>query len=173
VQEQALSGTGTAPGPLARGAHLARRFFGFLLARPLSPREQSEVAGLLETRLAALFFSQQTGDQRHALDVAHRVLAVRPGERAIAVAALLHDVGKRRCGLGAVRRAAATLAAALHLPVGERMRRYLDHGPLGAADLEAAGADPLTVAFAREHPAGPPPGFDRADWDVLLAADHT
>jgi len=84
-------------------------------------------------------------------------------DRAVLAAALLHDVGKVASGLGTLGRVPATLlgtaggrsraAAWASRPGGARSRvgRYLLHAPLGASMLEEAGADPLTVAWAREH----------------------
>ena len=74
--------------------HLIRRFYGFVTARPLGPREQAEVVGLLTPEEAELFWSQHPADQRHAIEVAHRTLRSRPGSRTLARAGLLHDIGK-------------------------------------------------------------------------------
>ncbi len=149
-----------------------RRFFGFLAARPLSPREQAEVNGLLSPGEAALFWQQRSEDQRHALEVARRALRDRPGDRGVAVAALLHDVGKRRVRLGAIRRSFATMLDNAGLPMPESYRTYRDHGKLGASDLEAAGSSTLTIEFARHHPAASPEGIDAHRWRTLLDADH-
>ena len=127
---------------------------------------------MLADREATLFWGQGGPDQRHALDVARRVLVKRPGDRAAARAALLHDVGKRAVGLGALQRSLATVMIRLGLPLGEGFRAYRDHGSIGARDLEAAGAEGLVVAFARHHPGPVPPDVDAEQWDVLLEADH-
>lgn len=121
---------------------------------------------------AALFFRQQMQDQRHAVTVMRRVLARRPGDRMVARAALLHDVGKVGIELGAVRRAAATVADLLHVPLRGRYLRYRRHGAAGARELERLGAPAFVVAFAREHPGEAPPGEDAAAWRELLDADH-
>ena len=72
-------------------------------------------------------------------------------------AALLHDVGKVEAGLGTVGRAGADPR---RLVVGPepgpaawpgRAGRYLRHDRRGGDLLPAAGSDPLTVAWAREH----------------------
>jgi len=92
-------------------------------------------------------------DRRHAVAVARRL----GPEAAVAVpAALLHDVGKVDSRLGPVRRAGVTAAAVVLGRTrvargGGRMARYLRHDSLGAALLERAGSDALTVAWAREH----------------------
>ncbi len=71
-------------------------------------------------------------------------------------AALLHDVGKTETRLGPFGRSAATVIAAVgghrrvrrwSNPVG----RYVDHDELGAQLLQAAGARPEAVIWARTH----------------------
>lgn len=153
--------------------HLVRRFFGFLTARPLGPREQAEVMRLLTPAEAELFWSQHPADQRHAIDVANRVLRSRPDAQTLARAGLLHDVGKSGVDLGAIGRSLATVMDAAGIRLRGRFARYRHHGELGAELLESAGVEPLIVAFAREHPGPPPEGQDSADWAVLLEADHT
>ena len=148
-------------------AHLVRRFIGFLTARPLTPAEQEWVSRILDVRLKRLFFAQQYQDQRHAVEVAHHA-----GEDRLLQAALLHDVGKSISSMGALSRSLATLWARTGLPVWGRWRTYLRHGVLGASMLERAGADPLTVAFARYHPGPTPDGIDSTAWRVLAVADH-
>ena len=123
----------------AHARHLMRRAIASLRARPLTPREEKEVAGLLDDRWAALFWEQPVMDQRHAVDAARFVLAGHPGDRDLARAALLHDVGKRHARLGVIGRVAATLLALLRLPAPGRLGVYLDHARLGADDLAGAG----------------------------------
>lgn len=98
-------------------------------------------------------------DRRHAVDVAREVVA-RLGPDAVArpvvAAALLHDAGKVDSGLGTFARAGATVwAGALgreRAAAGAgRAARYLRHDTIGADMLHRSGADPLTVAWAREH----------------------
>ena len=155
--------------PLRNIRHLAARFFGVLLNQPLGPLSQDDVNTILEPHTARLFWDQDSIDQRHAYDVAMRVRRALGDDHAALEAALLHDVGKRNCGLGPVARSLATVGDTLRLPLPDSWRRYRDHGPLGALDLEAIGAAPLTVAFARGE-AGPE--IDQDVWDALLAADN-
>lgn len=156
---------------LAHVLHLIRRFFSVLTARPLTTEERARITAFVTSSDRELFFSQAVADQRHALETADKVSAALDGDRVAVRAALFHDVGKIHSGLGPVGRTLATVAGALRLPLSERYRSYRDHGPLGAADLERCGAEPLVVAFARSHPASAPPGFDRHVWGVLLDAD--
>jgi hypothetical protein len=64
----------------------------------------------------------------------------------------------------------ATVLDAVRLPLPADWRRYRNHGELGAVDLERIGGSPLAVAFARGVVLGDEP-FDRATWDLLMAAD--
>jgi hypothetical protein len=153
------------------GKHLVGRFFGHLTAAGLSPAEQQEVADRLAEQGAALFWSQDAADQRHAYDVAERVAAALPGDDEAYAAALLHDVGKRHSRLGAIGRSIATVLDAAGAPLPAPMRRYRGHGALGAEDLAAAGYGGLVVAFAAHHPAAAPHAVDRARWQALLDAD--
>lgn len=149
--------------------HLVRRFFGHLTARPLGPSEQAIVRSHLDGDCAALFFSQQHQDQRHAFAVASAV-----GFRAeLAETALLHDVGKTASRLGAFARSLATILGALRLPMPTRWRVYLDHGVIGATMLESAGASAFTIAFSAHHPGVPPEGIDHTLWDTLADADDS
>ncbi len=152
---------------LSHFAHLVRRFVGYLTARPLDASERDEVAGLLTSELAELFFEMQHQDQRHAVEVYRRV-----GSEELAQAALLHDVGKSISGIGPINRSLATIAGALHLPLRASWHLYLDHGEIGADLLDQAGADHLTVSFARNHPGPVPQGIDAEAWDRLTRADE-
>ena len=152
--------------------HLARRFFGVLRARPLRPGEQAAAARLLRPAERGLFWEQRPADQRHGLECAVALLGRRPDRPDLARAALLHDVGKRRAGLGPFGRALATIAGFVHLPGKGRWAAYLGHGPAGAADLEAAGSETLVVSFARHHHIGRPGDVPADDWAELCRADH-
>lgn len=142
-----------------------------LRARPLSAAEQSEVAEWLSADEQQLFWRQQTADQRHGLDTARKLAAQRPDDVELIRAGLLHDVGKAESALGPIGRSLATLAGVLHLPLPERYRSYLQHGPIGAAMLRSLAADPLVVDFAEHHPGAAPEGHDAERWRLLLAAD--
>ncbi|HJR24978.1 MAG TPA: hypothetical protein VJ804_05860, partial [Acidimicrobiales bacterium] len=95
----------------------------------------------------------------------------------VLAAALLHDVGKTRVGLRTPGRVVATLVGMARgrerTAAGEgRIARYLRHDAIGAALLEEAGSDPLTVAWTREHHLPPDRwSVPRALGDALKAAD--
>lgn len=152
--------------------HLLRRFFGSLRARPATPVEQLEVADLLSAGEAAVFWAQPRPDVRHALDSLGRLRGQGPVSPQMERAVLLHDVGKRHSGLGTIGRSIASGLQMLHLPRTTRMQRYLDHGELGADELEALGAGALEIAFARHHHGTAPQGFDATDWEHMTLADH-
>jgi hypothetical protein len=156
---------------LRRLAHLARRFFQVMAARPLAPAEQAEAADLLRPEETALFWSMAVADQRHAFDCARWVADRAPGRKDLIRAALLHDVGKRHAPLGLWRRSLVSGLELVGLPVPRRHAAYLAHGPVGARELESAGAEEVVVVFARDHHQPAPPGVDPSDWAVLSEAD--
>ena len=145
-----------------RPRHLARRFVGSL--RPGGPSSTEEVwaTGYLLAGEADLWRSMSGADRRHAVAVARRVDRVLGSpERPVLAAALLHDVGKVRSGLGTPGRVVATVVGAVATDrtarwatsdgFRGRIGRYLRHPQEGAALLETAGSDPFTVAWATEH----------------------
>lgn len=107
----------------------------------------------LSSQERAIWRRLDDGDRAHALVVARRYLARRPGaDRPEMAAALLHDCGKVESGLGTWARVIATIVG----PRTERFRRYADHERLGADLLRAAGSDELTLALVARSPAAPP-----------------
>lgn len=151
--------------------HLVKRFFGSLTAKPLSPDEQLEVDALLGPAERRLFWAQPMLDQRHAHQALRRLPDGASAEMRRAV--VLHDVGKRHATASVVGRSIATLFGVVGIrPSRARWRAFLDHGPIGAAELERAGAEPLVHLFARHHGDGRPPEIDAHTWDVLTRADR-
>ena len=84
---------------------------------------------------------------------------------------MLHDIGKAEIRISAVGRTLATLGDLAGLPLPERYRKYRNHGEIGGRALEELGAEPLVVAFASLHPAGPPDAVAADRWQLLLEAD--
>ncbi len=148
--------------------HLLNRFFGFLAARALTPTEQDYVTRMLTPPLRRLFYRQARQDQRHAFEVATRVIDAPE----LIEAALLHDIGKIEVTLGAFGRSFATLWGLTALPVWGQWRTYLEHGAVGAELLELNGAGFEAVAFTRHHPGPSPSGFDTSAWSILEYADE-
>lgn len=144
--------------------HLVTRFFGSLSPLPLSAEDDVWVRRHLNDGEQALWRQMSRADRKHAAGVARGVAELLGDQatRPVLAAAALHDVGKLDAGLGTVGRALATI---LHGLAGrERVRSwrprngfrrrcalYLDHPRLGGDRLALAEADPLTVAWAREH----------------------
>jgi hypothetical protein len=135
-----------------------RRFFGSL--RPGGP-PATEVAWVHAQLLAperALWDAMPGPDRRHSAAVGRRVEMLL-GERAarpVLAAALLHDVGKTASGLRTGGRVVATLVGLRRgrdaAAAGDgRIARYLRHDQIGAALLQDAGSDLLTISWAREH----------------------
>lgn len=145
-------------------SHLIKRFFGSL--RPGGPRaaDTAWVQRHLSPAEFRLWKRMSNADRRHSVGVARRVEAAL-GDRAtdpVLAAALLHDVGKTAARLGTYGRVVATLSAKVagyDMAVAwtetrgftRRVGLYLEHPRLGADMLALAEADPLTVAWAREH----------------------
>ncbi len=143
---------------MTRAGHLVTRFTSSLRPRPLVAADLDFVQRTLTP--AELSVWERLGPADRAESVAtgraaEAALGPDPEARWIA-AALLHDVGKTETRLGPFGRSAATVIAA----VGghERVRRwpnpvgrYVDHDELGAQLLQAAGARPEAVIWARTH----------------------
>jgi len=156
---------------LGTAQHLVERFFGHLRAEAPGPVDQQYVHDHLRDACARVFWTQGHADQRHAVTVARRVEHLLGDDDEAIEAALLHDIGKRTANTGAITRSIATVLDAARLPMTAKMRAYRDHGPHGAGVLQEAGCGSLAVAFAREHPAGPPDDVDPVRWNALIEAD--
>lgn len=150
-------GVGRMPGKVG---HLAARFVTSLSPAPPPVDDEVWVDRHLLPGERDLWVQLGNQDRRHSAAVARRFARARPGAtRAEIAGAILHDVGKLRCGLGTFGRVAATLVG----PVNEPFRAYHDHEAIGAEMAAAAGSDPVTVELiAERHPA----------YADLEAADH-
>jgi len=133
--------------------HLARRFLGSLSPRPLDAADDAWARRHLGPGEVELWERMSRADRKHAAGVAREVdRRLGPGTtRPVIAAALLHDVGKVDADLGTLARVAATMVGRSRASGTGRIARHLRHDVIGAELLEAAGADPLTVAWAREH----------------------
>ncbi len=145
-------------------SHLARRFLGAV--RPGAPDHAEEQWALtkLNDGERALWRRMNNPDRRHAIEVAHKVVAElgATATRPVVAAALLHDVGKVESGLRTPGRVVATVLWAIapspwldswakgsHLQ--RRMAQYRLHPAIGEQLLADAGADPLTSSWAADH----------------------
>ena len=152
--------------------HLAQRFFGALSPAGPAPADEAWALSQLVPGEQQLWRRMSGPDRRHAVAVARqtvRLLQPQAVGREVVAAALLHDVGKIEASLGTFSRVGVTLAAMgagreRLLAWSERAKPragkpsarartgcYLAHDRLGAALLERAGSDPLTISWAREH----------------------
>ena len=118
-----------------------------------------------------MFWDQGAADQRHGFRAARYVAEQSPERVDLIRAALLHDVGKRSSRLGLVGRTAASLLRMVGQPGRGRIRTYILHGPIAAAELETAGAESLVVDFARHHHGKRPQQISESDWELLTEAD--
>lgn len=124
--------------------HLARRFATSLSRCPPTADDEAWIATHLAAGESALWASMPVADRRHSTEVARRLVAARPGAtRDEVAAALLHDVGKVRSGLGTFGRVLATVVG----PRTRRFRQYHEHEAIGAELAADAGSSPLTVAL--------------------------
>ncbi len=152
---------------MTRAAHLVGRFFVSLVPRSVSRAEREWVAGHLDAAELALW--QRMG----RIDAVESVRVARRAERALAAtsygddscwiaAALLHDVGKRDCGLGTYRRAIATMVGAFAGPAApaawsesrgmlRKVGLYLRHAELGALAIRVAGGRVDVAAWSEMH----------------------
>jgi hypothetical protein len=150
--------------------HLSHRFFEVLGARPLDEIETLLAREWLGADLWPVFAGQQTADQRHGFNAGKKLAGT--VRRDLVVAAMLHDVGKVDSSLRVIGRTFATVLMSLRLPMTARMRRYRDHGALGALKLESAGAPTIAVLFSRHHQGERPESIPAEDWDMLIWADE-
>jgi hypothetical protein len=135
------------------------QFLAHVRAR-VEPAEEALAAGLLPPAALALFVAMPVADRRHALDVAHRLVASGTDDPDLLAAALLHDAAKgdrmrlwhRVAGvlLDAVAPALLTRLASSD-PRSWRygFHLYRQHGPMSADLALEAGCSPRTATFIR------------------------
>lgn len=133
-------------------------------------RDTALARALLEPAAFAAFERMSPTDRRHAARLCRRLLALRPGDSDLAVAALLHDLGKLdREGQGTVRLAHRVLNVALRRFAPACWRGMSDrprpgplrgfyllrhHAELGAAWASALGVSPRACALIAAHDDG-------------------
>ncbi|RPH36569.1 MAG: hypothetical protein EHM90_01690 [Chloroflexi bacterium] len=152
---RALSGAADV-GPM-RPAYRVRQFRAHLRAR-VTAEERAAAHAVLPPRAAAVFDAMPVADQRHAIDVLHRLRATGQTDPDLLAAALLHDAGKgRRIRLS--HRVATVLVEAVAPsrlaglgspdPASWRYPFYLQshHEALSAEAALDAGCGPRVAAF--------------------------
>ncbi|MGH9101425.1 MAG: HD domain-containing protein [Acidimicrobiales bacterium] len=165
---------------LDHAAHLVRRFVTSLPPGGPPLVDEAWAGSLLDTGEWGVWRAMSGPDRRHSVSVARRAAGTGAEPDAL-VAALLHDVGKLRAGLGTFGRVAATLLAlaggrARLRPWAERggwrgrFGRYLEHDRLGAEILSEVGARELAVRWAAEHHRPPGSGAVPEELARLLQA---
>jgi hypothetical protein len=138
--------------------HLAQRTL-WSLRKPVPDAEGERwVLSLLAPAESVLYRQMAAVDRAHAIKCARAVESLGPE---VVVASALHDVGKTQAGLGTPGRVAASFAGLLSYEQARawgskpglraQIALYLDHSEIGAAELQAAGASKLAIAWAREH----------------------
>ncbi len=129
---------------VAHVGHLARRFATSLSRKPPDATDERWAASSLTDPECVLWNVMSDADRRHSVLVARRFTMSCPDATRDAVAAaLLHDVGKLRSGLGTWSRVVATIVG----PRTRRFRLYHDHELLGAEMLRAIGSSAITVSL--------------------------
>jgi hypothetical protein len=159
--------------------HRVEQFFSHLTAR-VGPDDAERARRILPASAWPLFASMPTADQRHGLDVAHRLLAAGHEDPDLLAAALLHDAAKGdRMRLW--HRVAGVSLEALAPRLLERLgsddaawwRRpfhlYLHHAGLSADAARAAGCSERTAAFIVGRAAPPDARLEAA----FRAADES
>jgi hypothetical protein len=146
--------------PVTKLWHLAARFVTSLPPTPPSVDDEVWVDDHLLAGERTLWVQLSNQDRRHSAAVARRFVRERPAaSRAEIAGAILHDVGKIRCGLGTFGRVVATLVG----PRTAAFAAYHDHEAVGAAMAEAVGSEPATVdLIAQRGPA----------FEALNSSDH-
>lgn len=153
----------------------------------VTAQERARVSQVLPPAAVALFETMPRDAQRHSLDVLATLDAAGYGERALAAAALLHDVGKIAANdaglrLGLWLRGPLVLLEALAPAWSARQARadptmgwryllhvHVQHPAIGAAWAEQAGCDEVCCWLIAMHQTSPEhcaPG----PWRDLLAA---
>ncbi|NWF67901.1 MAG: HD domain-containing protein [Chloroflexi bacterium] len=134
------------------------------LFAPLRPLDLSLAARYLNSEQMALFERFRRGEQLHSLNVLRSVLAQGETPPELAVAALLHDIGKVRFPLRTWQKTLAVLVRAFAPPLFQRWSagEYTDlwrrpfvvrvYHPIWGAELAAkTGAAPTTLWLIAHH----------------------
>jgi hypothetical protein len=164
-----------------RAAHLTTRFLMSLRPRAADESDRAWVQRALTPQELTVWETLGRADRAESLAVARRAAqALGPdADPRWLAAALLHDAGKTRAGLGTAARVGATVvaAAAGHGRARRwpnRVGRYIAHDDAGAAMLAAAGARNGVAAWAGAHhrpERWPETGIPAEICEILAVAD--
>jgi hypothetical protein len=150
-----------------------------LAAPPLAAEASAEVAAVLSEPERALFARFSAADQWHSYRVFRALRDAGYNQPELAVAALLHDVGKTRYPLSAWERTVIVVGQALFPRRAERWglgppaswrRPFVvraQHPAWGAEMVTAVGSSPAAVDLIRRHQDDP---ADGSAADPLLTA---
>lgn len=142
--------------------HRVGQFVAHVTAR-VRPEEADLARRILPVSAWELFATMPVADRRHALDVAHRLLAAGHDDRDLLAAALLHDAAKGR-GMRLGHRVGGVLLDAFAPRLLARLAHdderswrhgfwlYLHHAPMSAHAALAAGCSPRVGALIRGDP---------------------
>jgi hypothetical protein len=158
--------------------HRVAQFLGHLRAE-VAPDEAALARSILPDAAWRLFTTMPVADQRHALDVVHRLVEASHDEPELLAAALLHDVAKghgmrlwHRVAGVLIEAASPRLLTRLGSPEPRSWRYpfhlYLHHAALSADAAAGAGCSPRTVALIRRTDVG----ADASLAAALAAADE-
>jgi hypothetical protein len=133
--------------------HLTKRWWLSLTSRGPDAKQNAWAESFLTEPERELWLQMGVQDRSHAVLVAERFMAARPGAtRPEMVAALLHDVGKVNSQLGTWSRVGATIVPLRVLPqraglggLRRRWESYHNHEQIGIQMLESIGADCATI----------------------------
>lgn len=167
--------------------HLVQRFLGSLRPARLSGADEAWALDHLTPAERNLWLRQDRRDRAHSIAVARLTIELLGGDTddRVVVAALCHDVGKGVAGVGVAGRVVATLLDPLvddsqaerwawRSDLLGRIGMYLRYPGLGADLLAEGGADPMVVAWAREHHLAPEDWtIDRSTAEALRLADES
>jgi hypothetical protein len=134
-----------------------------IIARPLSPTEEAEIAEILQPAEIELFCSQDLTGQNHSYRVMKKLRDAGYEDRDLLSATLLHDIGKYQVRPGWWDRPVVVLAQAL-IPnqasnwSKAKLNRWnrpfvvnFNHAEWGATAAEKIGSSEGTIALIRRH----------------------
>jgi hypothetical protein len=139
---------------LVRAVYRTRQVIQALRPR-IDAADLSLVRDLLDERQRQLFETMERRDQRHAIEVARRLMSAGAAPEDLLVAALLHDCGKGevpvwlRVAYVLAPRLVAQAACAPASGWRGAAYRLVNHAQIGAEHASEAGVSPRAAALVR------------------------